>query len=79
MDNSLIENLRKILSRVLNLDGNSINDELTRDDIENWDSFNHLVLIAEIERELGICFSISEVEKIRSFKTLREIAAKNQK
>lgn len=79
MDNHLIENLRRILSRILNLDGNSINDELTRDDVESWDSFNHLVLISEIERELGICFSLSEVEKIRSFKTLREIAVKNQK
>jgi len=71
-----MENLREIMSRVFDIDINTINDELACDNTEEWDSFNHLLLISEIEKEMDIIFTISEVEQIKTFKVLREIISK---
>jgi len=68
-----MEALKKIVAKVLNVDESKVDDSLTIDHTEQWDSFNHLLLISEIEKNLGIKFSIQEVEKIKSFKDLREI------
>ena len=74
-----MEGLKKIVAKVLNLDEIRVNDTLTIGNAEQWDSFNHLLLISEIEKELGITFSIQEVEKIKSFKGLREIVLSKSK
>ena len=70
-----MKELKKIVAKVLNVDEIKVNDSLTMKNAEQWDSFNHLLLISEIEKELGITFSIQEVEKIKSFKDLREIVS----
>lgn len=74
-----MENLKRIVAKVLNIDEIKVNDSLTMENAEQWDSFNHLLLISEIEKNLGITFSIQEVEKIKSFKTLREIVLSKSK
>ena len=67
--------LKKIVAKVLNIEEIRVNDSLTMENAEQWDSFNHLLLISEIEKNLGITFSIQEVEKIRSFKDIMEIVS----
>ena len=47
-----MDSLKQIVSRVLNID--SINENVSRNNTEEWDSFNHLLLISEIEKELGV-------------------------
>ena len=73
-----MEALKKIVAKVLNVDESKV-DELTMDNAEQWDSFNHLLLISEIEKQLGIKFSIHEVENIKSFKGLSEIVGNKDK
>ncbi len=68
--------LKEIVSQVLDLDINKVNDELERGKLESWDSFNHLLLISEIEKNIGINIPLPEVEKIKSFKELRDIVNK---
>jgi len=68
-----MKELKKIVVKVLNIDEIEVNDTLTMENAKQWDSFNHLLLISEIEKEMSITFSIQEVEKIKSFKDLREI------
>jgi acyl carrier protein len=67
-----MEQLKKIVAKVLNVEESKV-DRLTLENAENWDSFNHLLLISEIEKALGVKFSINEVEKIKSFKDLEEM------
>ncbi len=68
-------NLKEIVSCVFNIDIAKVNNELSRNNTEEWDSFNHLLLISEIEKEMKVKFTISEVEQIKTFKELREIIA----
>ena len=44
-----MDKLNKILSEVFRLKEDELNDELTMDDIDNWDSLTHMDLITSIE------------------------------
>lgn len=52
-----------------------INEETASSDVENWDSMNHVVLIASIEKEFDVKFDIMEIielDSIRGFINLIE-------
>ncbi|MBS3105524.1 acyl carrier protein [Candidatus Woesearchaeota archaeon] len=72
-----MDSLKQIVSRVLNID--SINENVSRNNTEEWDSFNHLLLISEIEKELKVKFTMLEVEQIKTFKELQEVVSKKRK
>jgi acyl carrier protein len=38
--------------------------EMTADDIEGWDSFNHVSVIVAVETRFGIKMKTSEIEKL---------------
>lgn len=56
--------LKKILSKVLEVDEKEINDDSSPDTIENWDSFNGLMLVTELENEFKVNFTMDEVINI---------------
>jgi acyl carrier protein len=72
-------NLQTVVAEVFNMPLAEVNDELTRGVLEAWDSFNHLVLISVIEKQLGIQFTLDEVASIQSYKQLKEIVSKKHK
>lgn len=74
-----MEELKKIVAKVLNIGESKVDDSLAMENAEQWDSFNHLLLISEIEKKIGITFSIQEVEKIKSFKDLRGMVSSKSK
>ena len=74
-----MQNLKEIVSGVFNIDINKVDEDLSRDTLENWDSFNHLLLISEIEKKLGIKFTITEIERIKSFRELKQIISDKKK
>ncbi len=74
-----MESLKQIVSRVLNIDMNRINEKMSRNSTEEWDSFNHLMLISEIEKEMNIKFTMLEVEQVKTFRELQEIVSKKMK
>lgn len=53
--------LKKILSKVLEVDEKEIHDGSSPDTIESWDSFNGLMLVTELENEFKVNFTIDEV------------------
>jgi len=65
-----MEKLKRIASKVFNLEESLITLDFSRECNEEWDSFNHLLLINEIEKDLDIRFTLEEVEKIKTFKDL---------
>jgi acyl carrier protein len=66
------------VARSFGIPVDSVTDDLSRDKLEAWTSLNHLLLVTEIEEEMGIQFTTDEVLRIRSYRDLREIvSAKN--
>lgn len=50
-----------------------ITSKTSRDDLESWDSINHLNLIVELEDKLKISFTKNEIQNISSVQELLAI------
>ena len=65
-----------IICKILLLEKDQIKDSISRDDVEEWDSMTHLILVSELEEAFDIVFSdddIAEIETIGDIKkALRE-------
>ena len=53
--------LYQIISKILDVPASEINDESSPETIENWDSFNSLMLADELESEFNVSFSLEEI------------------
>ena len=53
--------LYQIISKILDVPASEINDESSPETIENWDSFNSLMLADELESEFNISFTLEEI------------------
>lgn len=71
-----MSNLKDIVSKTLGLKPEMVNNGLSREKSEAWDSFNHLLLISGIEKELGVRFTMAEVEKIKTYKDLADMVGR---
>lgn len=73
----ILEQVRKIMLDVFDLDELTISDSTTAKDIEDWDSLSHIRLVVSIEKHFGIRFSTAEIESFDTVGTMvRAIAAK---
>ena len=64
--------LFQIVSEVMNIPIEKISDSSGPDSIPEWDSFNMFVLLAEIEKEFGINFSLEETLEIKTVGDFRK-------
>ena len=58
------EGIRKIAAEIFGLAAGDIEQAMTPDDIEKWDSLNHLRLITAVESEFDIRLSMSQIRGI---------------
>lgn len=59
--NEITERLQEIFRDVFDDDSLILFDEMTSDDVEDWDSLSHINLIADIEAKFGISFTTEEI------------------
>ena len=59
----------KVIKRTFSVDA-EVNEALTSKDISGWDSFGHLNLILELEKEFKIKFSDEEILRLDSVKNI---------
>jgi len=55
------EKLYQIIGKILDVPAAEINDESSPETIENWDSFNSLMLADELESEFNVSFTLEEI------------------
>jgi acyl carrier protein len=67
------DKLTEIVAELFELEPAAVNDSLTPEDVELWDSMNHLRLISAVEEEFQIKLSMKEIESIRSLATLKAL------
>lgn len=56
-----------------------VGPKTTANDIEEWDSLNHITLIDAVEHEFGVRFSMGEVSGMKNVGEMAEIIAKRGK
>ena len=66
----ILKGVQDIFIDVLEDDDIVLNYNTTADDIKEWDSLNHVVLIVEIEKKFKFKFKL---EEIQSFRNIGEI------
>jgi|GEM_PF-2998763 acyl carrier protein len=67
-----MDQLENIVCNVFNTEKNKL-EKLERNTSMEWDSFNHLILISEIEKQMNISLSMKEIENIKNYQILKQI------
>ena len=62
----IIENLRTIFIKVLEHEKFDIQDNLTADDVDGWDSLSHMLIVTEVENSFSIKFKFRELNKMKN-------------
>ena len=62
----IYEQLNEVFRDVFDDDTIEVNDQTTSRDIEDWDSLEHINLIAAIETQFGMKFTMGEMVDIIS-------------
>jgi acyl carrier protein len=71
-DPEIYDALNAIFRKVLEDDSITLKAETTAEDVEEWDSMNHIFLVVEIEKRFGVKFQAAEMEEL---KNVGELAA----
>lgn len=75
--NEILAQLTEIFREIFDDETIILTPETTADDIEQWDSFNHVNLIVATEQRFGIRFQTAEIEVLKNVGELvAAIAAK---
>ncbi len=63
---AVYDRLNKVFQDVFDDESIHVNDGTTADDIEDWDSFEHINLVVAVEKEFGIKFSMGQTNKLKN-------------
>lgn len=71
-DADLYAGLNDIFRQALDDDTIALTPSMTAEDVEGWDSMNHIFIVVEIEKRFGVKFQAAEMEEL---KNVGELAA----
>ena len=61
----LRERLQDVFRSVFDDDDMVISDEMSANDVEDWDSLQHINLIIAVEKTFGIAFTVAEISQLK--------------
>ena len=67
------DRLKEILSKVFLIDKDEVSDDLSRKDVQEWDSMGHLMLITEVESTFGVFINDEDLTKIKTVGDIKEV------
>ena len=69
----VLQKLNEIFRDLFDLPDLELAYSMSADDIDEWDSVNHVMLVVQIEREFKIRFHTAEVEEMKNVGDLVEL------
>lgn len=69
----VFEKLNEVFRDVFDDETITVNDSTTADDIEDWDSLEHINLMAAVESEFGIKFSMGQIVTMKNVGEMADI------
>jgi len=69
----VVAKLTTIFRKVFSNDSLNLTDNLTANDVDQWDSLSHMILITEIENSFAIKFRLKDLNKMRNVGDMIEI------
>lgn len=69
------EKIIELIEEVLMLEHGTVNENSSMEDFEEWDSLAHVMIIGELESQLGIVIPLDEAIEITGVKDILEKAS----
>ena len=69
IDNTLTEVFRQVLEDP----SIELNPSTTAEDVDGWDSMNHIFIVVELEKKFGIKFQAAEMEELKNVGELKAL------
>ena len=69
----VFERLNAVFRDVFDDEDITVNDQTTANDIEDWDSLEHINLMAAVESEFGFKFSMGQVVTMKNVGEMADI------
>ncbi len=69
--------LKRVLSDIFGVPSEKIGDEASVDDIETWDSLNHMKLVIALESEFSISFSEEQTVEIINLPLIKAVLSEH--
>ena len=66
------QKLYQIISNVMDVPISELTDESSPNTLENWDSYNGLLLVDELESEFKVKFSVEEIYDVHSIADIKK-------
>jgi acyl carrier protein len=65
--------LQTILGEIFEVDGTTLDLQTVAEDVERWDSLNHLNIVATMEERYGVALSADEMASMLSIGAIVEL------
>ena len=69
----IVEKLTGIFKSIFGNASLELKEEMTANDVENWDSLSHMQMISEVEKEFDIKFKLKDLNKMKQVGNLIDI------
>ena len=64
--NEIIEKLTNVFHEIFKDESIVLRDDMTAEDVENWDSLTHMLMITKVEQEFQVKFKLKDLNKLKT-------------
>lgn len=64
--NEIIEKLTNVFHEIFKDESIVLRDDMTAEDVENWDSLTHMLMISKVEQEFQVKFKLKDLNKLKT-------------
>lgn len=64
--NVIIEKLTNVFHEIFKDESIVLRDDMTAEDVENWDSLTHMLMISKVEQEFQVKFKLKDLNKLKT-------------
>lgn len=72
-----MKKLYAVLSEILQIKEEIINDNTSPSNVDNWDSYNGLLLVSELENNFNVKFTLEEVMAVKNVGDIKKALEKH--
>jgi acyl carrier protein len=69
------QSVLEIAAKIFNVPVDFLDSSLTPDEIDTWDSLNHMRLITAIEVELGVRLTMGQIQEVQTLGDFEKLVA----
>jgi len=70
------KSLKAVVAKVLEIPEAKLDASCKRNTSDAWDSFNHLLLMSEVEKALSVTYTMEEIDRVQGYGDLEKLTIK---